>query len=118
MVPTKSLIAQKSTYKLEGPGIQPDLGNPAKPLEDFLSQLIGILTIIAVIYFIIQIIFAGYSFISAQGNKDKIEAARSRLTNGILGLTIVVVALGAGAFIASLLGIQNPLNLQDLIPKG
>ncbi|HOG37658.1 MAG TPA: hypothetical protein PKZ92_01775 [Candidatus Woesebacteria bacterium] len=116
MVLTKPLIAD-TTYKLEGPGLKPDLSNPAKPLEGFLSQIIGILTIVAVIYFIIQVIFAGYSFISAQGNKDKIEAARSRLTNGILGLTIIVVALGVGAFIASLLGIKDPLSIQNIMPK-
>ena len=113
----KPFIAQ-AVYKLEGPGLPPDVGNPAKPLEGFISNIIGIMTIVAVIYFIIQIILAGYSFISAHGDKNKIEAARSRLTNGILGITIVVVALGIGAFIATLLGITDPLNLQNLVPKG
>jgi hypothetical protein len=115
MVQIKPLIAV--TYKLEGPGLAPDAVNPAKPLESLISQIIGILTIVGVIYFIFQIILAGYSFISAQGDKNKIEAARSRLTNGILGLTIVVVALGIGAFIATLLGIKDPLNIQNLVPK-
>lgn len=111
-----NLIA--ASYKLEGPGIAPNLTNPAEPMEKFISQFIGILTIIGVIYFILQIIFAGYSMMSSQGDPKKIEAGRSRLTNGILGLTIVVVALGVGAFIATLLGIKDPLNIQNLIPKG
>lgn len=116
MTTSNNLIAQL-TYELEGPGLIPDIGNPAKPVEEFISQLIGILTIIGVIYFIIQIIFAGYAMMSSQGDPKKIEAGRSRLTNGILGLTIVVVALGVGAFIATLLGIKDPLNIQNLIPK-
>lgn len=110
-----NLIAQ---YKLEGPGLQPNLTNPAEPAEGLISQLIGILTIVGVIFFIIQIIFAGYSMMSAQGDPKKIEAGRKRLTDGILGITIVVVALGVGAFIATLLGIKDPLNIQNLIPKG
>jgi amino acid transporter len=105
-------------FKLEGPGIVPDLTNPAKPVENLISQIIGILTIVGAIFFIFQIIFAGYAMISSQGDPKKIEVARSRLTNGILGLTIVVVALGIGAFIATLLGIRDPLNIQNLIPKG
>lgn len=107
-----------TAYKLKGPGITPNLSNPAEPAEKVVSQIIGILTIIGVIYFIIQIIFAGYSMMSAQGDPKKIEAGRKRLTDGILGLTIVVIALGVGAFIATLLGIKDPLNIQNLIPKG
>ncbi len=118
MAQIKPLIAQTVNYKLEGPGLAPNDLNPAKPLETLISNIIGVLTIIAVIWFIIQIIFSGYSFISAQGDKNKVEAARSRLTNGILGLTIVVVALGVGAFIATLLGITDPLNIQNFVPKG
>jgi uncharacterized oligopeptide transporter (OPT) family protein len=112
----KNLIAQ-ATFKLEGPGIKPNVDSPAEPAEKFISQFIGILTIIGVIYFILQIIFAGYAMMSAQGDPKKIEVGRSRLTNGILGLTIVVVALGVGAFIATLLGIEDPLDLQNVIPK-
>lgn len=111
-----NLLAQ-ANFKLEGPGIVPDLTNPAKPAENLISQIIGILTIVAVIFFIFQIIFAGYAMISSQGDPKKIEVGHSRLTNGILGLTIVVVALGVGVFIASLLGINDPLNIQNLIPK-
>jgi len=112
----KNLLAV--AFELKGPGIVPDWTNPAKPIENLISQIIGILTIVGAIFFIFQIIFAGYAMISSQGDPKKIEVARSRLTNGILGLTIVVVALGIGAFIATLLGIRDPLNIQNLIPKG
>ena len=114
----KNNLITQATYKLEGPGLKPNPLNPAEPVEKFISQFIGILTIIGVIYFVLQIIFAGYAMMSAQGDPKKIEVGRSRLTNGILGLTIVVVALGVGAFIATLLGIENPLNIQNIIPKG
>lgn len=113
----KNLIAQVN-YTLEGPGVKPNLSKPAEPVEKLISQIIGILTIVGVIFFIIQIIFAGYAMMSAQGDPKKIEAGRKRLTDGILGLTIVVVALGVGAFIATLLGIKDPLNIQQLFPEG
>ena len=116
MTQINNLIAQL-TYELEGPGITPNSSNPAEPVEKLISNIIGILTIVGIIFFIIQIIFAGYAMMSAQGDPKKIEAGRKRLTDGILGITIVVVALGVGAFIATLLGIEDPLNLQNLIPK-
>lgn len=117
-----AIPAGSQQYTLEGPGMIPDIANPLLPVENIISRFIGILTIIGIIFFVIQIIFAGYAFISAQGDPKKIEAARKRLTDGILGLTIVVVALGVGAFIATLLGVTDPLDLQknlnDYINKG
>lgn len=117
-----TLTNKNITYEFQGFGIKHSILSPLEPVETTISSIIGILTIVAVIFFIIQIIFAGYAFISAQGDPKKIEAARKRLTDGILGITIVVVALGVGAFIATLLGIANPLDLQknlnDLINTG
>lgn len=110
----KNLLAV--AFELKGPGIVPDLESPGIPVENLISQIIGVLTIVGAIFFIFQIIFAGYAMISSQGDPKKIEVARSRLTNGILGLTIVVVALGVGAFIATLLGIRDPLNIQNILP--
>ncbi len=100
----------------DGPGIKVDTGStPATQLENILSMVLGFLTIVAVIYFVIQIILAGYAFISGQGDEKKIEAARKKLTDGILGLTIVVIALGVSAFLAKLLGLENVFNLNDFV---
>ena len=101
-------------YPLTGIGIQPSEA-PEKDLESILSSVIGFLTIIAVIFFVIQIILAGYGFISGQGDEKKIEASRKKLTDGILGLTIVVVAFGLGAFISNLLGISDAFNLTNVL---
>jgi hypothetical protein len=111
----KHLLAQSTvTYPPFDP---PSLGNPTNQLEKLIGQVIGILTLVAVIYFAIQIIFAGYSFISANGDSKKLEEARHSITNSILGLFIVVIAIGIGSLIATLLGIENPLDLNALFTK-
>jgi hypothetical protein len=111
------LLAQVShSYpSLEGQGISPGTDQGVSALDKVVSNAIGILTIVAVIFFAIQIILAGYSFLSAQGDEKKLEIARTRLTSGILGLVIVVVALGATALIAKLLGIDDVFNLSTVI---
>lgn len=83
-------------------------------LEKIISQVIGVMTLFAVIYFVFQIIFAGYKFISSHGDEKAMESARSQLTNSILGLTIVIVAVGVGSLIAKLAGIENVLNLESV----
>lgn len=108
--PNNNLLA----YQLEGPGIQVEPGNSVSQLEEIISNIIGFITIVAFVFFLFQIIFAGYTFMSASGDEKKLEASRKKLTNGILGLTIVVVAYGVTAFIAKLLGIDNVFNLHSL----
>lgn len=108
--PQKTLAAD---YSLTGPGIQ--VTDPTTQVEDILSTVISFLTIVAVLFFVIQIILAGYGFISGQGDEKKIEASRKKLTDSILGLTIVVVAFGLTAFISSLLGLGNVFDLNSFV---
>jgi len=98
---------------ISGPGIVPD-NNPNLQLENIISTIFGFLTIVAVIYFVIQIIFAGFSFLSSQGDKEKLKSARDRLTNGILGLTIVVIAFGIGVFLTNLMGLKGIFDLDTI----
>ncbi len=108
---TNRLIAEN---KLKGIGLQPTSPKGSVgQLETIVSNVIGFITIVAAIFFVFQIIFAGYSFMSAQGDEKKLEMARQKLTQSILGLTIVVIAFGVTAFISSLLGLGNIFDLQS-----
>jgi TRAP-type C4-dicarboxylate transport system permease small subunit len=113
MAPIKLLAqVEHDLGKLSGPGIIPASPDEAvTKLESRVSQVIGILTAVAFIYFAIQVILAGYAYISSEGDKGKAETARKKLTDGILGLTILVVAVGLGSLLAKLLGLQNPFDL-------
>lgn len=108
-----NLLADVSIPKLKPIGIDPG-GDGVGILEKIISQMIGLLTIIAVLFFVFQIILAGYAFISSDGDREKIQASRKRLTEGILGLTIVIVAVGLGSLLATLAGIPNILDLNAM----
>jgi hypothetical protein len=116
MVPiVNKLLADSVTYTVSGPGLSPTDGVTATTmLEKVISNLIGILTLVAVIYFIIQIILAGFGFMSSEGDEKKMEMNRSKLTNGVMGLFIVVIAVGIGSLIAKLLGLNNPLDINQM----
>lgn len=111
-----NLIASKVEYgQISGFGFNPGTTGETATirLESIISNIIGFLSVIAVIYFVFQIILAGYAFLSSRGDEKKMMDARSRLTNGILGLTIVIVALGLAALLASLLGLESIFNLNE-----
>lgn len=59
-----------------------------------LSVVLRLLVVIAGIWTLLQLIFAGYGFMSANGDPKAVEAAWSKVWQSIVGLTIV-----AGSFV-------------------
>ena len=109
------LLAISQKFKLTGPGIP--VTNATTQFETYAGQLVGVLTIIGVLFFVAQIIFAGYAFISFQGDEKTMEATRKRLTEAVLGLVVIVIAVGLGSLIALLLGIPNVLDINSMFVK-
>ena len=115
-----SLLAQKDLGTIgKGPGFGPWVGpitvgdDPAGVLSRIISNALGVMTIGAGIWFLFQAIIAGYNYMSAAGDKARIENAGRRLTNSLIGLAIVVAAYGLLALIGSFLGIEF-LNIGKL----
>jgi hypothetical protein len=100
-------------------------GNLGKPggsqslgvFANFISGLIAVMTIVAVIWAIFTIITGAVSIISSGGDKQALESARKRITNGILGLVIVLVAIFIIQIVGYLLGIDDILNLGKYLCK-
>ena len=88
--------------------------NPGGLLADIISNILGILTIFAGIWFLFQAIMAGYSYLSAGGDKARIENAWRKLTNALIGLAIVVAAYGLLALLGTFLGVDF-LNVGKVI---
>lgn len=61
------------------------------------SSIVGFLTIIGSIWFMFQLLFGGYEWISSGGDTKKLANARQRIMNGFFGLVIII---GAWAMIA------------------
>jgi len=103
-------------YQLTGPGIQTTTATATASLEKILSAVLGVLTIVGVIFFTIQIILAGFKLISSKGDPKEFQVAQSKLIHNLIGLVIVVVAFGATAFLTSLMGLTNIFDLNQSIP--
>jgi len=83
----------------------------------FLSKTIGLLTVVASIWFIFQLLTGAIGIISAGGDKGKVESAKSKITNGLIGLVIVIVAIFIIDLIGWLIGfslILDPTQLLNL----
>lgn len=102
-----------------GPGKGP-LDNPigsggaVTVFSRFISGVVGVLTIVAIIWAVFSIITGAISIISSGGDKQALETARGRITMGIIGLVVVLVALLIIQIVGYFLGLTGLLNIQCL----
>lgn len=75
-----------------------------------IGVFLGFMTITASIWFMFQIITAGYGWLSAGGDKTKTEAAWHKITNSVIGLVIVVSAWILIGIIGKIVGLEDILN--------
>lgn len=90
------------------------IGTATSRFVTILSTTIGVLTLIAGIWFIFKIITGGIGIMSAGADKGKLAEARANITYGFTGLLVVVAAIFIAGIVGTVLGIDL-LNLQDSI---
>lgn len=96
-------------------GIFGNIDNPTKygsnddggaGLFALLSNIFKLIGTIAGIYFIIQIISAGFGYISSNGDPKKTEAAWAKITQSLIGLVIIACAFVLAGLIGKITGID------------
>lgn len=92
-------------------------GDPVNRFAGLISTFIGTLTLIAAIYFLFSIITGAIAIMSSEGEKGAYEAARKKITVGIIGIAVCIAAVFLVDLIAWLLGIEGILNFGAMIDK-
>jgi len=109
-----------SLGKIGGEGLGPfanKTGNPIESVTKGISGLIGMLTVVAAIWFLIQFILGGLAWISAAGEKNKLTEAREKLTNAFIGLLVVVSGWAILALAGQFFGWTDILAPAGLLEK-
>lgn len=55
-----------------------------------ISAIVGLLTMVAAIWFLVQVLLGGLGWITSGGDKAKLTEARDRLSQAFIGLIVVV----------------------------
>lgn len=71
-----------------------------------ISNIIGLLFIIAFILAFLYLLVGGISWITAGGDKTKLEQARDKITNAIIGLIVVAAAWAVMLLVGQFVGIN------------
>jgi len=93
-----------------------EIGASAGAFTKILSNVIGVMTIIAGLWFMFQFIIGGYAYMSAGEDPQRMGNATKKITSSLIGLVIVVAAYAIISLIGSMLGFEI-LNPQNIITK-
>lgn len=87
-----------------------DIDSSITSLELFLSNLIGIITVLAGLGFMLFFVFGAMTWILAGGDEGRVSNARKMMVHGIIGLTITLLGWAIVTVVGSVLGlpILNP----------
>lgn len=85
--------------------------------ENTISVTVGVLTISAGIWFIFQIFAGAYQWLASGGEKQSLQNAQKRLSNGVVGLFIVIVSYTLIAIIGKIIGLDILTPAQTVIDK-
>ncbi len=91
-------------------------------ITSIISAVVGFMTIAAGIWFLFQFIIGGFYWITAGGDKSRLEQSRDRITNAIVGLLVVVSSYAILAITAKFTGVDFLISdpghfLQIISPK-
>lgn len=83
----------------------------------FISSTIGLITIIAIIWFVIIFILGAVGFISSGGDKNAIESSKKKIMNGLIGIVFVILGMLIINFIGTLIGLPDILDFGVMFNK-
>lgn len=99
------------------------LGNPdvaqggIGTFTKFISSVIGLMTIVAILWFIFVLVTGAIAWIGAGGDKAALETAKKKITTGLIGLIVTIAAVFVIQLIGKLIGMENILKLPELFKQ-
>lgn len=100
--------------QLRNPALPPSLGGAVGTKADagggalggLISAIVGALFIAGFLLAFVTLIMGGLTWITASGDKTKLEAARNQITNSIIGIIIVGSAWAITQLVAKFFGLD------------
>jgi hypothetical protein len=82
-------------------------------LETLISTIMGVLTAISSLGFLIYFVLGGLQWVTAGGKQDAVQKAQKQMTDAVIGLIIVIVAYFIAGIVGYILGIDilNPATI-------
>ena len=87
-------------------------------LSDLISNIIGFLTIVAGLAFLIYFVVGALTWITAGGKTEQVQKAQGQMINAAIGMIVVAASYAIAYIISFVLGVNilNPQSFIDSLP--
>lgn len=85
-------------------------------LSSILSTIVTTLTVVGGLAFVIYFTLGGLKWLSAGGDKTKVDEAKTQMTQGVIGLVAMVAGLFVVGIVGNVLGIDYLNPFKTLFP--
>ncbi|HCR36001.1 hypothetical protein A2130_04470 [Candidatus Woesebacteria bacterium GWC2_33_12] len=92
-------------------GLEIPAGSPIQIFAKFITSTIGIISLIAIIWFVYIFLMGAVSIITSGGDKNALESAKKKITSGLIGLMITIFAIFLVRFIGYIIGLPDILSI-------
>lgn len=101
-------------------GIQVGSRSGSSIAQNVFNSVVQIIFSVAILAFIIMLVWGALDIILSGGNKDKIQAGRKRITTAIIGIALLAFAFFIARVVGDIIGIKitGPLTIPSLLPGG
>lgn len=88
-------------------------------METFISAIIGFLTALGAILFVVSFVLGALEWITSGGDKGKLEKARNRMLHGAIGMVLIIAAYSLLGLLSGIIGVDflNPAKQIEEIIK-
>jgi xanthine/uracil permease len=85
-------------------------GEGGEALAELMARLFRAVVIVGAIALLLYLAWGGLNWIMAGGDKGKVEQAKGRITNAIIGMAILVSTIAIAMFLSAVFGFDllNP----------
>lgn len=87
-------------------GLVGDNQDAVSIFSNFISSAIGLITLIAIIWFIFIFLSGAVAIITSGGDKNSNESARKKISSGVIGLVVTIFGVLIIRFIGTLFGLD------------
>ncbi|MBI4257120.1 hypothetical protein HY626_03650 [Candidatus Uhrbacteria bacterium] len=94
-------LAQLSEAQTDLTTVGTSIGTDAttNTLPELIGNIIAVLLSVLGIIFVVLVVYAGFLYLTAGGEPDKVKKAKTLLTQSVIGLIIIVAAYAIAAFV-------------------
>lgn len=99
-----TLVAQKLDFRSAAQ--EQGLSNVGETPSSTISRILSVVMVIAVLLVLLYLITGAFEWITAGGEKGKIESARGKITGAVVGLIVLASTLAILVLVQRFIGVQ------------